>query len=73
MKELQIWLRSHPVASVERQPCGSQVTELELVEEIERIVDEFYKIPNFKNVTMTIKPAFLYKVSCIRFFKSMDS
>jgi len=58
-------LRSLPVASVERQPCGSQVTELELVEEIEQIVDEFYKLPNFKNVTMTIKPAFLYKVSLV--------
>lgn len=62
IKELSVWLRSVPTYSLERQPCGSQNTEAEIVEELEKIVDDYLKTSSSKKVTMTIKPAFLYKV-----------
>ncbi|KAL1513316.1 hypothetical protein ABEB36_002738 [Hypothenemus hampei] len=61
VKELQKYLKSLPTYNIERQQCGSKVTEEEVVKEIEKIVDEHLKTLKFKKVTMSIKPAFLYK------------
>ncbi|XP_074029903.1 5'-3' exoribonuclease pacman isoform X2 [Leptinotarsa decemlineata] len=60
LKELQCWLKSLPIHTIERQTCGSSVIEPEVVEEIEKIVDNF-KVGNVKKLTMTMKPNFLYK------------
>ncbi|XP_050302110.1 5'-3' exoribonuclease 1 [Anthonomus grandis grandis] len=60
MKELQVFLKTLPTFTLERQSCDSQVMEPEIVAEIEKIVDNQPKKPS-KKVTMTIKPSFLYK------------
>lgn len=65
LKELQSWLRSLPTHSIERQPCGGSALEPEVVEIIEKIVDESHKTINGKRATIQVKPNFLYRVSFI--------
>lgn len=64
IKELLEWLKKQPASSVERQACGSQSLEPELVKRIEEIVDEDQKHPGAaKDVVLKIRPHLLYKVS----------
>jgi hypothetical protein len=57
------WLKEQPYTRLERHVCGSEILETELVQAIEREVDEFqqhaYRV---KTVTMQVKPHLLYKV-----------
>lgn len=62
MNQLKGWLKSLPSYGMERRVCGSVALEAEVVAEIEKVVDTF-KTSKIKNVTMQIKPTFLYRVS----------
>ncbi|CAH1131010.1 unnamed protein product [Ceutorhynchus assimilis] len=63
IKKVQVWLRGLPTHNIERQQCGSQVTEPEVVEEIEKIIDNYCISDNSrsKRIQMSVKPSFLYK------------
>jgi hypothetical protein len=57
------WLKEQPYTKVERHVCGSEILEAELVQAIEREVDEFQQHGcRGKTVTMQVKPHLLYKV-----------
>ncbi|CAG9814067.1 unnamed protein product [Phaedon cochleariae] len=60
LKELQSWLKTLPVHTIERQTCGSDIIEPEVVEEIEKTVDNI-KPGNVKKVTMSVKPMYIYR------------
>jgi Uri superfamily endonuclease len=58
------WLKEQPYTKVERRVCGSEILEAELVQAIEREVDEFQQHGcRVKTVTMQVKPHLLYKVN----------
>ncbi|XP_067006470.2 5'-3' exoribonuclease 1 [Anabrus simplex] len=58
------WMKEQPYYSVERNACGAEILEPEVVQEIENIVDNFYKTNcRVKTVTMQVKPYLLYKSS----------
>ncbi|KAJ8916294.1 hypothetical protein NQ315_016435 [Exocentrus adspersus] len=61
LKELQSWLKSLPLHSIERQTCGSSALEPELVEELEKIVDRSLKSVGGKKIAVQVKPNFLYR------------
>uniref|UniRef100_A0AAR5PUV6 5'-3' exoribonuclease 1 n=1 Tax=Dendroctonus ponderosae TaxID=77166 RepID=A0AAR5PUV6_DENPD len=61
LKTLQIWLKNLPTASLEKQACGAETTDAKVVEEVEKIIDNFPKTANSKKITMSVKPSFLYK------------
>ncbi|KAJ8980060.1 hypothetical protein NQ317_012900 [Molorchus minor] len=61
LKELQTWLKQLPCHSVERQTCGTEIVEPDVIKEIESIVDKCTKSGKSKKVTMQIKPNFLYR------------
>ncbi|XP_066143460.1 5'-3' exoribonuclease 1 isoform X1 [Euwallacea fornicatus] len=61
MAALQEWLATLPTHSIEKQQCGSQKTERAVVEEIERVVDEYTRTPKGKTVVMKVRPSSLYK------------
>jgi hypothetical protein len=57
------WLKEQPYTKVERLVCGSEILEAELVQAIEKEVDEFQQHRcRVKTVTMQVKPHLLYKV-----------
>lgn len=58
-----MWLKSLPTASLEKQACGAETTDAKVVEEVEKIIDQFPKTATSKKITMSVKPSFLYKVS----------
>lgn len=66
LKELTTWLKEIPAAKAERQTCGAQVLEEELVKAIEETVDTFNSTKqNLNIITMQVKPHLLYLVSVI--------
>lgn len=61
------WLKEQPYTKVERHVCGSEILEAEVVQAIEREVDEFQQLGcRGKTVIMQVKPHLLYKV-CLCF------
>ncbi|XP_072396590.1 5'-3' exoribonuclease 1 isoform X2 [Diabrotica undecimpunctata] len=59
-KELQQWIKSLPINSIERQPCNSKSLEPETIEALERTIDAYKDTP-VKNRNIQIKPQFLYR------------
>ncbi|XP_021920765.1 5'-3' exoribonuclease 1 isoform X2 [Zootermopsis nevadensis] len=56
------WLKEQPYTKIERQVCGSEIVEAELVQAIEKEVDEFQQHGcRVKTVVMQVKPHLLYK------------
>lgn len=64
LKELTNWLKNQPYAALERQPVGSHILEVEVVNKIEEVVDRL-RIRRKENI-LQVKPHLLYKV--IKFF-----
>jgi hypothetical protein len=59
------WLKEQPYTKVERHVCGSEILEAELVQAVEKEVDDFQQHGcRGKTVIMQVKPHLLYKV-CI--------
>ncbi|XP_030763279.1 LOW QUALITY PROTEIN: 5'-3' exoribonuclease 1-like [Sitophilus oryzae] len=50
-----------PTFNSEKQTCGSNYIEQDIVQKIESTVDEFLKIAQSKKITMQVKPSLLYK------------
>lgn len=62
-KDLIQYMRELPTASIEKRSCGSTLFEKELVDKIEEIVANHSKKSNPKQLTVQVKPQFLYRVS----------
>ncbi|KAK9879471.1 hypothetical protein WA026_006540 [Henosepilachna vigintioctopunctata] len=64
MREVHDWLKAQPHNRVVKINCNSQFLGNEVVEEIERIIDNF-DMSDFKNIKMKCKPDLLYKSELI--------
>lgn len=62
-QDMQSYLKSLPSNSVSRQPCGSEFIEENLIQQVESIIDEFYKTESVKTVPLSVRPHLLYKPS----------
>ncbi|PSN30434.1 5'-3' exoribonuclease 1, partial [Blattella germanica] len=60
--DIMNWLKEQPYTQIERHVCGSEIVEAELVQALEKEVDEFQQHScRVKTVTMQVKPHLLYK------------
>lgn len=64
LASLTTWLKEQPGAKAEKQVCGAEILEEEVVDAIEKAVDRFVKTNDrCKTVTMQVKPHLLYQVN----------
>lgn len=63
IKEVTAWIKKQPFYCIERQTCGSDCLDPEVVQKLEKVIDDFNsKQMEIKKVVMNVKPHLLFKV-----------
>lgn len=64
MSKLTKWLKEIPSASIDRQSCGAEILDEEVVAQIQAVVKTFMENPpESKRLTLQVKPHVVFKVS----------
>lgn len=61
---LSKWLKEIPTASMERQSCGAEILDEEVVKQLQEVMKVFAENPpESKKLKLQVKPHVLYRVS----------
>lgn len=61
---LSKWLKEIPTATIERQSCGAEILDEEVVTQLQAVVKEFAETPaDSKKLKLQVKPHVLFRVN----------